>query len=322
MESVRVRIWLLTAPLVAVAALLQARAVSALVSVVLEPDAEELAAVPPSARAGDERSPSPASRHPSAHAVLARNPFDHITGPLETAPGTHGENGSADEDDIPSGDPWTAPTCENVDVFAIAASDDPAWSFAALAGTDGKAALHRRGDAIGNEKVTFVGGDRVWLSHGGELCQVKLHEGKKHTQAAPAKPPPAASTTPSRGGSRGVDPAIKKGIRKISDTSFEIDRGVVDQILENQAVLMRQARIVPEQENGRVVGIRLLGVRADSLLSTLGMQNGDRLQTINGFEMASPEKALEAYARLRTADKLTISLVRGGKAMNLDYDIR
>jgi general secretion pathway protein C len=52
------------------------------------------------------------------------------------------------------------------------------------------------------------------------------------------------------------------------------------------------------------------------------MQNGDRLQTINGFEMASPEKALEAYARLRTADKLTISLNRGGKAMNLDYDIR
>jgi general secretion pathway protein C len=85
---------------------------------------------------------------------------------------------------------------------------------------------------------------------------------------------------------------------------------------------MRQARIVPEQENGRVVGIRLMGVRPDSLLSTLGMQNGDRLQTINGFEMASPEKALEAYARLRTADKLTISLNRGGKAMNLDYDIR
>ena len=51
---------------------------------------------------------------------------------------------------------------------------------------------------------------------------------------------------------------------------------MVDKILENQAELMRQARIVPEQENGKVTGIRLFGVRADTLLGTLGMENGDR----------------------------------------------
>jgi general secretion pathway protein C len=52
------------------------------------------------------------------------------------------------------------------------------------------------------------------------------------------------------------------------------------------------------------------------------MENGDRLQTINGFEVASPEKALEAYARLRTADKLTIQLNRRGQNMNLDFNIK
>ena len=85
---------------------------------------------------------------------------------------------------------------------------------------------------------------------------------------------------------------------------------------------MRQARIVPEQENGKVVGIRLFGVRPDTLLGTLGMENGDRLQTINGFDMASPEKALEAYARLRTADKLVVQVNRRGANMNLDYNIK
>ena len=94
------------------------------------------------------------------------------------------------------------------------------------------------------------------------------------------------------------------------------------EILENQADLMRQARVIPEQENGRTVGIRMMGVKADSLLGVLGMQNGDRLQTINGFDMSSPEKALEAYARLRTADKLTVQVNRGGKNMNLDYNIK
>ena len=93
-------------------------------------------------------------------------------------------------------------------------------------------------------------------------------------------------------------------------------------ILENQSELMRQAKITPVQENGRTVGVRMTGIRSDTLLGVLGMQDGDRLQTINGFEIANPEKALEAYARLRTADKLTIQLNRGGKNVNLDYNIR
>ena len=92
--------------------------------------------------------------------------------------------------------------------------------------------------------------------------------------------------------------------------------------MENQADLMRSARIVPEQENGKTVGIRLFGVRDGTLLGVLGMENGDRLQQINGFDMSSPEKALEAYARLRTADHLTVQVNRRGTNQNIDYSIK
>jgi general secretion pathway protein C len=113
-----------------------------------------------------------------------------------------------------------------------------------------------------------------------------------------------------------------KGISRVSANEFNVDRGVVDKILENQADLMRQARIVPEQENGKLVGIRLFGVRPDTLLGVLGLENGDRLQTINGFDMTSPEKALEAYARLRTADNLTVQVNRRGSNQNIDFHIK
>ena len=66
---------------------------------------------------------------------------------------------------------------------------------------------------------------------------------------------------PSGGAGAGVSEDIKKGIQRVGPNEFNVDRGVVDKILENQAELMRQARIVPEQENGKVVGIRLFGVR-------------------------------------------------------------
>jgi general secretion pathway protein C len=156
------------------------------------------------------------------------------------------------------------------------------------------------------------------MATGNQLCQTQMFKppaaASGAVAAAPA-PMPAGGATP-------VGDDIKKGIQRIGPNEFNVDRGVVDKILENQAELMRQARIVPEQENGKVVGIRLFGVRADTLLGTLGMENGDRLEKINGFDMTSPEKALEAYARLRTADHLTISLNRKGQEQNLDYNIK
>jgi general secretion pathway protein C len=124
------------------------------------------------------------------------------------------------------------------------------------------------------------------------------------------------------GGASAVPPEIASKIQRVSASEFNVDRQVVDKILENQAELMRSARIVPEQENGKVVGIRLFGIRPDTLLGTLGLENGDRLQTINGFDMASPEKALEAYARLRTADHLTVQVNRRGGNVNLDFNIK
>jgi general secretion pathway protein C len=85
---------------------------------------------------------------------------------------------------------------------------------------------------------------------------------------------------------------------------------------------MKQARIVPEQKDGKVVGIRLFGIRPDTLLGKLGLQNGDRLEAINGFEMASPEKALEAYAKLRTAESLNVKVTRRGQPVSIDFKIQ
>ena len=138
----------------------------------------------------------------------------------------------------------------------------------------------------------------------------------------PCYTPAPVATPPPTSGPGALSADIAKGIVKVGAHEFNVDRGVVDKILENQADLMRTARIVPEQEGGKMVGIRLFGVRPDTLLGHLGMENGDRLQTINGFDIASPEKALEAYARLRTADHLTISLNRKGSPINLDFNIK
>ena len=310
--------WAVTLGFTGLAALFGARGFVQVVGISMAADEKQLSQPPLITHAPP--APSATSQHAtSADPILARNPFDSTTGPLTPRPDTDDTVAVAPLD---MSDPMNAPQCDNVKVLVIAASSDPDWSFAALqAPGDQKSVLRRRGTDFNGKEVKFVGWDRVWLAQGGTLCQAKMFS---PAVAAPTAAP-VASAAPApvpTGGAPSLDPAIAKGIVRVSANEFNVDRGVVDKILENQAELMKQARIVPEQENGKVTGIRLYGVRPDTLLGVLGMENGDRLQTINGFDMTSPEKALEAYARLRTADHLTIQVNRRGSNMNIDYNIK
>lgn len=303
---------------VATAAYFQASGMGQLVagSVLLDPSA--MAPPPPVPKSGAAHTPAASDRSTNAGPILSRNAFDSVTGPLD---------GSSQSVALPTteaapvdtSNPYNDPVCDVAKCLLITQSDDPDWSFASIAGSDGKSQLRRRGDDVGGHTVHWIGWDRVWLIQGTSRCQMQVH-GEKKVAAAP---PPAAAPSEGKtkkGSKVPADMAAK--IHKISDTQFDIERSLVDQVLENQAELMKSARIVPEKEGDKVVGIRMFGVRPDSLLGTLGLENGDRLQSINGFEMSDPQKALEAYARLRSADKLSVTVNRRGKPMTIDFSIK
>jgi general secretion pathway protein C len=272
---------------------------------------------------------APASRQrPTADPIIDRNPFDSVTGPLNAVQVPDGPTPTKNALDINT-DPLAAPACDSPQVFIITESTDPLWSVAALQGPgDPRPRMHRVGDDIAGKHIEFIGYNprentpSVWFSSGGTLCQTMLFR-TQPTQPAAAAAAPVASAAPAPAGGPSPVPAdIASKIQKVSDTEFNIDRSVVDKILENQAELMKSARIVPETKDGKVLGIRLFGIRPDTLLGTLGLQNGDRLEAINGFNMGSPEKALEAYARLRTASKLDVNVNRRGNPVAIAFNIK
>jgi general secretion pathway protein C len=310
--------------LLALAAYFQASGMGQLVASTVAVDSFTLPAAPPP-RSALPGSTANQDHTTSAQPIISRNPFDSVTGPLDAKPA---EPLPAHQV-VENKDPYEDPPCDSAKVLLITQADDPEWSFAAMSGSDGKAVLRRQGDEIGGQKVYYVGWDRVWLTGSGARCQSVVGgkgAGPKVSSAAPVSSAPSLAPTadvskPTRGGKK-VPPEIAAKIHRVSETEFNVERSVVDQILENQSELMRSARIVPEKEGDKVVGIRMFGIRPDSLLGTLGLENGDRLSSINGFEMSDPQKALEAYARLRTADHLTVSVNRKGKPMNIDFNIK
>jgi general secretion pathway protein C len=275
--------------------------------------------------------PVPTREPKSALPIIERNPFDSVTGPLNAKPPELVDQTAAPQGPDPNLDPLASPACDGVQLFIVTESDDPLWSVAALQGPgEPHPRMRRVGDDIAGKKVAFIGFNpreqtpAVWLESGPTVCQAMLFRTQPPATAAAPAPTAAPPPEPPKptSGAPSLPPDIASKIQKVSDTEFNIDRSVVDKILENQAELMKSARIVPEQKDGKVVGVRMFGIRPDTLLGTLGLQNGDRLETLNGFNMASPEKALEAYARLRTASNLNVKVNRRGAPVSIDFHIK
>lgn len=113
-----------------------------------------------------------------------------------------------------------------------------------------------------------------------------------------------------------------KKIKKLGGNRFTIKRDFLDNLTRRLDIVASQAAIVPYFEKGRAAGFRIYHIRNNSLYKKLGLKNGDVIKRINGYEFTSPQKALEAYSNLMSANNLSVEVKRGGKMVNFGYKIK
>ncbi|MCU0620048.1 MAG: hypothetical protein MUC69_00940 [Gemmatimonadales bacterium] len=221
-------------------------------------------------------------------------------------------------------------------LVATITSPDPEANFAFVRTTEGLETRNARGQVVRVYPLSMVVPGRtlpdraavverieerrVYLKVNNHLEYLDIGDLKSHGKglAAKAHSPPAL-------GPRGPGPTdLRRGVRRISDTRFELDRSMLESVLANPNAFGRAARVVPSRSprDGRPDGFKLYAIRPDSLYSVIGLQNGDTLAAINGQALDNPAKAFELYAKLRTASSLQLSVVRRGQSLTLDYSIR
>jgi general secretion pathway protein C len=131
---------------------------------------------------------------------------------------------------------------------------------------------------------------------------------------APADAPPALDEEMTK--------LFDEGIKTQKDGSVQISKKVIDAVLANPMSVAKGARVVPAVKDGKPDGFKLYAIRPSSVYAKLGLTNGDTLQSINGFELTSADKALEVYTKLREATQLQVEITRRGKPVTLNYSIR
>jgi general secretion pathway protein C len=262
-----------------------------------------------------------------ARAIAEHDPFDHRTqlntkhsakvAAVDTVPG-----------ELDVSDPLNAARCDGVVVKIVSEFSDPRRSLAALrAGKEQQTRLRRVGDRVGDMEVQYIGFNplrerpAVWIARGATLCQALLNSAGERAVTASGTQLTTAVQTQGNGSALSKD--IAANVEKLSDTEFNVDRAFVDRVLENSRQFMTTTRLVPEKDaDGTALGVRLFGVGPSTLLGSLGLQNGDRLDSINGFPLATPETALQAYAHLRTAKQLNLQVTRRGSPVGIELNIQ
>jgi len=238
-------------------------------------------------------SAAPVERKIRATTIVSRDPFDST---MHVDVGATFDGGGV---------------CPGSFRLVAAAIDDaaPERSIAILESESGSALdapLVRVGSAVGGSRVISVGSSRVWL------------RGTKGACFIGATPPPRVASAES------AQPSVAPvpGVRAVDDTHVLVDRSLRDALLEDPQTSMRALIIAPETTAGKTTGVRLMKVTPGSIFYALGMRAGDVVKSINGFDVSSPEKMLEAFATLKSAPSLQVELVRRGAPTTLSVEIR
>jgi general secretion pathway protein C len=110
--------------------------------------------------------------------------------------------------------------------------------------------------------------------------------------------------------------------KKIGKSTYIVDQRKVQEAISNPSQMMTDARLRPNNVNGKGEGFILSEVKPGGIYHSLGLQNGDVLLRINEYDMSNPERALQAFTALKGLDRVQIDLVRAGSKMTMTYQIK
>jgi general secretion pathway protein C len=314
--------WVANLVLLAVAAWLLARTVNTAVG----------AAIRPTPRVGDAGSPAAAAA--PAFASLDVDKLYPLIGLKPPPVPVRGEEPAAPPPPKTCSDLMAPPVATSLRAQLVAGivTEKPTWSTAVVIDTSNR---QTRSYAIGEEiqgakllSVERILDERDSTGRGFRVAAIVCHDGRKEyidfdTGGGGGAPPPApnvgvAPVPPPPSTAAAADP---DGIKKTAENRYDVKKSLLDGTLSNLNSVATQARIVPSFKNGVANGFKVFSIQPNSFYSAIGVENGDVIQKINGYEINSPDKALEIYQKLREARHVTVDIERNGQVIRKEYNV-
>jgi type II secretory pathway component PulC len=192
--------------------------------------------------------------------------------------------------------------------------------IAALFSEKGKERIVIRGDSLNGYSLVEVTPYDVVLSGDREIVVLSLYYGptqppvrKTPEKQETAKPTPQAQEKQPDGNEVKAATATEAGI---------IDRDLVNRMLMNPFDEMKRFRLRPKFEGAQASGIEVQWLDKESILTKLGVEQGDVLQSVNGIPIRNMGDVANAINSLMGGSRFDVQVVRNGKEMPLTYTVR
>jgi type II secretory pathway component PulC len=101
----------------------------------------------------------------------------------------------------------------------------------------------------------------------------------------------------------------------------EIELATLERLRADPASLAKQMRIIPNTRDGVEEGFKLYGIRSSSVVSQLGLQNGDVVLAVNSQRLTSLESTMLAFGGLAKLGSFTLTVERRGVPKQLTIAI-
>jgi general secretion pathway protein C len=160
--------------------------------------------------------------------------------------------------------------------------------------------LFRIGDTIQNATLKMILREKVVLNVNGkdEILKIeKVLEGQQNIKTRAAN------------------------VRRGSSQNIAVKRSQMESAVKDVNNLMKQIRIRPNFRNGKPDGLRLTGIRPDSIFYNMGLKSGDVLTGVNGKDIESVEDVFKLYQNLQSSSNVQLQIKRRGQLKTIDYKI-
>ncbi len=162
---------------------------------------------------------------------------------------------------------------------------------------------YKIGDRVATATVESIEPERVVLRHHGHKAVLYIRSSTRQGGAG-------STARPQRLETMNAEPVVVDA--QPSPPSAQLG------YVEN---LFRKATIKPHVKNGETEGLEITGLEETPLTKLFGLRNGDIVQTVNGQDLTSKQKAFEVLKKARSQSKVDLRLLRDGKTKDLSFDL-
>lgn len=216
--------------------------------------------------------------------------------------------GDSQANDTPSEEPLVA-TKLPLRLLGTAAANREARSRAAIEDTKTrKHMIVAVGDRLDGHRrviVRRIERTRVVLDNAGHPEELLLHEDDPRLRAKQRRPARQARRTPRKVESPDLNSRLQALAGK---DGLGISR------------ILSSARIVPHYEDGKMLGMKVDAIKADSLFEKAGFQNGDIITEVNDIVIDNVGATTAIFDELSNADTIKWRFLRDNKAHTLSAD--